>query len=656
MSLKLGSKKNDPFEHLLNPQPKTTGSSDSSRPRSSSLFLQRVISSTSSIQKTPTTSSSSKKKVSTEEYLSPFRSNLVTNNKAYIQNEKTKRFPTVSATSNYTNRTSKEMGFKKIPKDKNFAKDIFFPSYLTQNEQRQQIELTKLVKLEKDLQYKKDSQNIIDLTKQPSQSQSPSPLDDSANAEKPPLEKPIDPKLTPMVSFQLSTPPVNNKNKKTQVVPEEEEKERNPKATPNSKEEIVKTKKFGILSKSIYDQLQYDQQQHEQYLASYKAEMQEKYDVKMQEYENELKSLDEKIVASNELIEQCKKDTDAKLDIMNAELVKRMFDERSVQTDDKMKIFSETKLIKREKIDEKINVEELDDQVVGEIDQLNKEKEKVYDEFNEWTFNMTNIAEQLDAKLFKIKQINITQMNLQNKIDGLNNEKLGLTKEIEANKFTHANNVETIENVDNKQYLPKLNNIDSQINDLLNQLTLIKQENANEKIQLSELTQKLEKERMDHEEKLKLDAEERKRQEENLLGKQREELEQKANDLQLNHETEMTNLKTSYEQQLADFKSKLMEQQDKVDDLKLQKSRLEGSKAIEDQDRQKQSDNVLKNEILSKQHQQAEAYNAVQLAQKKKNASPVAEDLMKESHIPALSKAKDDSLFEYETEEEIMYV
>lgn len=74
-----------------------------------------------------------------------------------------------------------------------------------------------------------------------------------------------------------------------------------------------------------------------------------------------------------------------------------------------------------------------------------------------------------------------------------------------------------MESVENKEYLPQINDIDNQISSLLNEMTIIKQENANEKTQLSAITKRLEDERRAHEEQLKLEAEERKRKEENLL-------------------------------------------------------------------------------------------------------------------------------------------
>ena len=74
-------------------------------------------------------------------------------------------------------------------------------------------------------------------------------------------------------------------------------------------------------------------------------------------------------------------------------------------------------------------------------------------------------------------------------------------------------------------------------------MTIIKQENANEKTQLSAITKRLEDERRAHEEQLKLEAEERKRKEENLLEKQRQELEEQAHQAQLDHEQQITQVK-----------------------------------------------------------------------------------------------------------------
>ena len=108
-----------------------------------------------------------------------------------------------------------------------------------------------------------------------------------------------------------------------------------------------------------------------------------------------------------------------------------------------------------------------------------------------------------------------------------------------------------------REYLPQINDIDNQISGLLNEMTIIKQENANEKTQLSAITKRLEEERRAHEEKLKLEAEERKRKEENLLEKQRQELEEQAHQAQLDHEQQITQVKQTYNDQLTELQDKL---------------------------------------------------------------------------------------------------
>lgn len=683
-------RRDDPFDHLFEEAEAAEAAkhNTSMAPRTTSSFLQRVVSTTSS-----TTQKQPKKKIAASEakamsdYASPFRAEYSNVN---VQNEKTRRFPTVSATSNYTLKNPKQKGFTTIKKGQNFAKDIYFPNYLTENEQRQQAELLILEKKEKDLKYLQDSQNIIDLTKKQEPKKAPTPVastteeideatfphsniseeinpdyedEEQSSAQNNEqlvlvqseeeihtpnvVEPPIDPALAPMVPFSLATP--NQKSKKETEAPE---KPSNPVASPTNQEEIVKTAQFGYLSKAVYDKIQYDEQQHKKWLADYETKQNEKYEAKMQEYKKSLQDMDNQMSELNDLIEKCELDTKEKIDVMHGQLVKKVFDKKGVQINDKMKIFNETKQIKLEKLSEKENVLNDNTEVKQTIDELTNEKNKVRSEYDNWTTNMTNIGSELDAKLFKISQINVTQMNLQNKIDALTSQKNNLQDEIAKNKNIHDSNVKLVESVDNKEYLPKLNDIDNEINGLLNQMTIVKQENANEKVQLAEITKKLEDERRAHEEQLQLEAEERKRQEENLLGKQRDELEAKANTMQVNHQQEIDALKNDYETKLEEFKNQLKQEQDQLDQVKRQKTRLEGEKALDEQKRQKDADDVLKNEIFEKQHKQAEAYSAAQLKGRKHPLAALAREITGE----AKPSSKDNSLYDYETEEDVMYV
>ena len=103
---------------------------------------------------------------------------------------------------------------------------------------------------------------------------------------------------------------------------------------------------------------------------------------------------------------------------------------------------------------------------------------------------------------------------------------------------------------------------------------------------------------------------------------------------------------------MEEFKNQLKQEQDQLDQVKRQKTRLEGEKALDEQKRQKDADDVLKNEIFEKQHKQAEAFSAAQLKGRKHPLAALAREITGE----AKPSSKDNSLYDYETEEDVMYV
>ena len=340
-----------------------------------------------------------------------------------------------------------------------------------------------------------------------------------------------------------------------------------------------------------------------------------------------------------------RKETSEKIEVSKNRLVKQIIDVNAAHNNKKLMIFKDTENMKNQKLEEKNVVLNKQTNVKSQIDELNSEKTNVQKDFNDWTTNLSNLSQQLDAQIFKINQINLKQSKVQDEIDSLEQKKNALVTQTQENEKLHEKNVQVLESVENREYLPQINDIDNQISTLLNEMTIIKQENANEKTQLSAITKRLEDERRAHEEQLKLEAEERKRKEENLLEKQRQELEEQARQAQLDHEEQITQVKKTYNDQLTELQDKLAAEEKELETVKREKTRLQGEKAIEEQTRQRNADEALKQEILSKQHKQAEGLHAAERykipndhPQKNKNVVP-----------------KDDSLYEYHTEEDVMY-
>lgn len=396
-----------------------------------------------------------------------------------------------------------------------------------------------------------------------------------------------------------------------------------PIATPENPELIAKTEEYGYMSKPIYDKVVYDETNHRRWLKGFKKSEKAKYDDKMEEYNNELEELQKEIDMINESMENLKKETADKIEVSENNLVKKIFERNTLHNEQKNKIFKETENIKNQKIQQKKEILDKHAVVQDEITQLNDRKKEVREEFDKWTTNMTTLGQQLDAKIMKVTQITMKQDETQKEIEKLETQKKEYQAQIDAAKKEHEEGQKVVESYENKEYLPKIHTIDNQISELLNELAIIKQENANEQTELSKITKELEEERRAHEEKLKLEAEERERQEKNLLEKQRLELEEKAEQQKREHEEQVRKMKEQYENEL--------------NNVKKQKESLETEKLVEEHNRNEN----IKKEVLDKQRKQAEAQHA---AQTKSIVTNAANDM------------QDNSLYEFKTEEEIMYV
>ena len=815
MLFNINRQEDDPFTQLINQSSANTQNQQAHQQESPYQFLQKVV---------------SNEPKGKEEWVSPFRQDALANrqnNRAYGEDAKNRKFPTVSATSAYSKQQPKDLGYKNIPKNAKRAKDIRFPTYLTQNEERQYQLLTELELKEKHLKYLKKCQKITDLTKDEkddtdtttssststSSSSSSSSLSSSSSSsdegdvtstttseateatadtatttttttststtststtnavensadEATSVEEEHEDKVSESTSIGKGTAdsaqinvaePISSENgvleprttdqsggSKSGVVPTDEQKEEksdvkkvnppsgeekkemeaegdaeeeteqssaeesaertstpetsepeseedespidpskapkvpfqepsrkertgifalwksptssstqksktaapsNPVATPENPELIVKTKEHGYLSKAVYDKINYDEKIHQAWLADLRAKEKDKYDAKNKEYKEKLQDLQNQIDEIENSMKAMREETSEKIEVSKNRLVKKIIDVNAEHNNKKLMILKDTENMKNQKLQEKNEVLDKQTNVKSEIDDLNNEKTNVQKEFNDWTTNLSNLSQQLDAQIFKINQINLKQGKVQNEIDNLEKKKEDLVTQTEENKKLHEKNVQVLESVENKEYLPQINDIDNQISSLLNEVTIIKQENANEKTQLSAITKRLEDERRAHEEQLKLEAEERKRKEENLLEKQRQELEEQAHQAQLDHEQQITQVKQTYNDQLTELQDKLAAEEKELEAVKRERTRLQAEKAIEEQTRQKNADEALKQEILSRQHKQAEGIHAAE-----NHKIPNDRSRKNTSVLP-----KDDSLYEYHTEEDVMY-
>lgn len=336
-----------------------------------------------------------------------------------------------------------------------------------------------------------------------------------------------------------------------------------PLATPETPEEIVKTENEGYMNKAVYDKVQYETKVHKDWIVNFNEIEEKKYYDKKLEYSIKLKGVQAEIDEVRSAMEKLKEESQKTLEICDAELTRKMLENTQIHVNKKHNIFRETEFLKEQKVNEKNLVITSSAELQKEIDALNVSKSEAQAEYIGWSNRIADLSAHVDAKVAKLHAITEKSNATQAEIDRLNASKKQLNLEIEENKAKHEANSKVVEEVDTKQYLPKLNDIDNQISALLAEMALIKQESANEKCELSAVTKKIEDERRAHEEKLKLEAEERQRKEEDLLNKQRLELEASAEETRVQHEEELGKLKETYEQ----LELRLQEQEAKNKEL-----------------------------------------------------------------------------------------
>ncbi|CCE63059.1 hypothetical protein TPHA_0D04250 [Tetrapisispora phaffii CBS 4417] len=313
-------------------------------------------------------------------------------------------------------------------------------------------------------------------------------------------------------------------------------------ASPENPEYLVRTNEYNIVSKAVYDQMNYEQKLHSEWLKNFNAAEDEKYNTKKQEYEDKLVELQKQLddIEEKKKISNMKKQQ--KIEIMEYQLVKNVLDVQSKYNVDKGKVIKETELMKLQKINAKEDLLAKQLDVKNEIEKLNNEKEAITNEYNIWNGNLENLTTLLDEKIAKIEAINENNMRIQKDIEVLQVKKLNLENEIKDHEEKDKLNKDVLQKLNvEKDYLPRLNEIDEQIAAKFDKLAIIKNETISENNQLSILTKKLEEERIAHENEIKMKNEKMKREQDELLQK-------KLTELQEKHNEEMAEIQKKYQE------------------------------------------------------------------------------------------------------------
>lgn len=640
----------------------------------------------------------------TKEYISPFRNSITGLQKTQLQALKTQRFPTTSATSDYNNLSTKELGFKKINDKDKRIKDIKFPQYLTENEIRQAGLINDLEGKEERLQYWNDSQQILDYTEKARKREAKknlkeiapdstskyyeSRLNDQLEDAKilnPPkeenetvledkkdenavetasipmftnigkliepttitttmaaqnficmdssnqsiinknslidatdmtnrykvLKKPLDPTLAPKVPY--SDPSLAHKTTQGQT---EAAEQINPIASPDEKEMIVKIDNYGHLSKAVYDKVMYERDVHTNYLIDFQEQQDKKYNDKIARYEAKFRKIQKKKELVEQQMNQLKEDTLGKLEVIQNKLVKDIMDSNGKFVNDKTQIMQETRLTKLKKLNECKFYYQKQKLIQGQINLLGVERNNVYDDYTDFATHMNNVSGELDGKLFRLNQINYQSDQIKKEINGLEQKKTSLQQEIENNQNTNETNEKTLGQLKTGEHEKNktLDTINDTITDKLALLAIVKQEAENENLKISKLTDKINQKNKETEARMQKELDDNKANYEGIIAQNKTDLQEKIASLEENHKTEVEGITKDYDDKVAELQERVARQQ---------KEKEEATAALEKK--------------IAQQEQEKEEAKAA-AAKAKLSAAP-----------------ENDSLYSYETEEEIVY-
>lgn len=411
-----------------------------------------------------------------------------------------------------------------------------------------------------------------------------------------------------------------------------------PIATPDDPDYIVLSND-GYLSKVIHEKIQFDEIKHQSKLDDLSKKSNEKYETKSKEYEEKIKSIEAQIAELNADMEQLKLDHNEKLKLKEVEASQVLMKTNNKHITAKTEMYKETEQIKQSVLQDKSEVEDKDVVVNSEIDELNLSKAAVLEDNQQHEDRVNALTTDLDTKVSELNESLAKKEEINAEIEALNQQKAELEQAIKDESDHHQKNMETIEGIDNKTYLPKIDAINVQISTLLTSLALLQQETSNQKVEFSNITKKLAKEREEQALKLQQEKEERERKEQERLENQRQEYERQAEETRLKHEEEINQLNTSLE-----------EEKKQRDLAERQRTRLQGEKAIQEQERGNPEDKKLQAEFEDKQKRQAEASAAAHAAIARNN------NVNQPSKNATSLEPTDSSLYDYETIEEVITV
>ncbi|KAH3900917.1 uncharacterized protein SCDLUD_002377 [Saccharomycodes ludwigii] len=384
-------------------------------------------------------------------------------------------------------------------------------------------------------------------------------------------------------------------------------------ATPNNPEYIVKTDK-GYISKVVYDKIRLDIGSNNREINKYLDDQSIKYDKKKYSYSKKLTKLDGKLAKLSKKMDKLKQENDEELKISDFAHQKHLLDLNSAHFDTRQKIYDENDLLKEKKIADAEKVKSDQIELNREIDEIKKLESALESKHTEYVETVKDLSNQLDEHVDKLNASIDEQKELSKHISELKASKSDLVAQINLAEQTHKEATNKIASIDNKEYLPQLTAIDTEINSKMDELTRLKKAIADEVAAYRLLEKDLENKRIEEEARLAKEREEIEKLHQAELIKQKEEYAQKEKEMESAYQKHYEELNEKHNSEVNNLNgivqnkdAALLKEQEEREKVAREKVRLAGLVAIRDQEDAKQKDLLLKTEHLEKARKQAEA-------------------------------------------------
>ena len=393
------------------------------------------------------------------------------------------------------------------------------------------------------------------------------------------LQPPIDPDQAPKVPY--SDPSLAHKTTQGQT---EADQQVNPVASPENPEQIVKVDNYGHLSKAVYDKATYDNDVLTNYLVDYADEQDKRYNDKVQRYEDKFARIQHKKDLILQQMNELKAETLGKLEVIQNELIKDIMDSNAKYANEKGTIMKDTELEKLKKLNECKFYYQKQGLIQGQINALSIERNNIYDNYAEFTTDMNNVAGELDAKLFKVSQINYQSDLLRKEIDNLQGKKTALEGDITNYQTSNENNTNTLAMLKTGEHekTKELTNINDTITDKLALLTIVQQESQNENLKVAKLTDKINLKQKETEQRMQKEIDDNKENYENIIATNKTDLENKMKELEESHKNEVDGMTNDYNDQIAALQKKVTQHEQEKEEARAKAAKAKLSEPVED--------------------------------------------------------------------------